>query len=103
MGLFSEMKMRCDRVLSQVHGEIANENERGSYGSTARERLGQQFDDRHRQHESRAKCEEVFDNLQLQHRPSRYGEPAKNVPKRCNQSKEESLRHGRVSTPEYFA
>jgi len=70
MRLFAEVKVRRDRVLGQVHRQVAGEHQPRRRRSAAQKGFGQDLGNRHRQHEPRPECHRMLD-----HEQARLGAP----------------------------
>ena len=92
--LLTEVKVRRERVLGEVHGEITGQHEGRRGAPRARERLRKQLHDRHGQHEARTEGDEVLDDGEAARRPPRHRERADQVPERRDERVHQSPRHG---------
>ena len=59
VGLFPIVKMRGDGVLEKVHQQIAAQKQQGSVAPGERQALGDHFDQRRCQHETRAQRHKI--------------------------------------------
>ena len=101
VSLFPEVKMRRDRMLREMNGEVPRQHQHGRDGAAAGKCFRQQLDNRDRQHEPRAERQQMLDDFQLQYGPARDGQGAEHVAGGGDESVQKSFRHGRVDTHAY--